>query len=297
MQPEPTIGIIGAGRAGGALALALHEAGWRVVSLYSRAPDAARSLAARIGAVAAATPVDVARGAGLVCIATPDAAIAPVCRAVAEAGGWRAGQGVIHCSGALGREALEAAARCGALTGGFHPLQTLTGPDTAGRLRGAYVALDAGPPLAETLWELAIAIGARPFALHEHDRALYHAAAVMVANYTIALYACGVRLLEIAGLPEDVQTRALLPLVRGAIASLESAAPAEALTGPLARGDVATVARHLAALARRAPELLPLYCGLGRAALELARVQGLPDDSATALARLLEGAPGEDIDG
>lgn len=297
MQPERTIGIIGAGRAGGALALALHEAGWRVVAVYSRAPDAARSLAARIGAVAAATPVDVARRAGLVFIVTPDAAIAPVCRAVAEAGGWRLGQGVVHCSGALGREALEAAAGLGALTGGFHPLQTLAGPDTARRLRGAYVALDAEPPLAETLRELATTIGARPFALDAHDRALYHTAAVMVANYTIALYACGVRLLEIAGLPEDVRARALLPLVRGAVASLESAAPADALTGPLARGDVATVARHLTALAQRAPELLPLYCGLGRVALELARAQGLPDDSAATLARLLEGAPGEDVDG
>lgn len=283
-----TIGIIGVGRAGGALAAAFAAAGYRVVALSSRAPDGARALAHHIGAIAVDAPVDVARAASLVFLATPDAAIAPVCRSIADMDGWRAGQSVVHCSGALGREALADAAEAGALTGGFHPLQTLAGLETAARLRGSYVAVDADPPLTAILHELARATGAIPFDLDARHRALYHTAAAMVANYTVALYACGVHLFKQAGLPEEVQARALLPLLRGAVESLERAAPAEALTGPIARGDDVTVARHIAALEAQAPQFLPIYCELGRVALSLART--IPEHRAQALAALLGAA-------
>ncbi|MCS6839405.1 MAG: DUF2520 domain-containing protein [Roseiflexus sp.] len=286
MHASITIGIIGAGRAGGALAAAFAAAGYRVVALSSRTPDSARALAQRIGAKAVDAPVSVARAASLVFLTTPDATITPVCRAIADMGGWRLGQCVVHCSGALGREALTDAADAGALTGGFHPLQTLAGPETATRLRGSYVAIDADPPLAAILRELAHAIGALPFDLDTQHRALYHAAAVMVANYTVALYACGVHLLKRAGVPEEVQTRALLPLLRGAVESLERAAPAEALTGPIARGDDVTVARHIAALEAHAPQVLPIYRELGRTALSLART--IPEHRAQALSALLD---------
>ncbi|MCS6940546.1 MAG: DUF2520 domain-containing protein [Roseiflexaceae bacterium] len=285
MHDSITIGIIGAGRAGGALAAAFAAAGYRVVALFSQASEGARALAQRIGATAVDAPVDVARAASLVFLATPDAAIAPVCRAIAEMGGWRVGQYVVHCSGALGREALVDAAEAGALTGGFHPLQTLAGPETAARLRGSYAAVDADPPLAAILHELARAIGAIPFDLDARHRALYHASAVMVANYTIALYACGVHLLKCAGVSDEVQAHALLPLLRGAVESLECAAPAEALTGPIARGDDVTVARHIAALKAQAPQLLPIYRELGRAALSLAL--SIPEHRRQALATLL----------
>jgi predicted short-subunit dehydrogenase-like oxidoreductase (DUF2520 family) len=286
MHDAITIGIIGAGRAGGALAAAFAAAGYRVVALSSEASDSARALAQRIGATAVDAPVDVARAASLVFLATPDAAITPVCRAIAELDGWRAGQYAVHCSGALGREALADAAEAGALTGGFHPLQTLAGPDTAARLRGAYVAVDADPPLAAILHTLARATGAIPFDFDAQHRTLYHAAAVMVANYTIALYACGMHLLENAGVPDEVQAHALLPLLRGAVEGLERATPSEALTGPIARGDDVTVARHIAALEAQAPQLLPIYRALGRVALALAR--NIPERRAQALAALLD---------
>lgn len=286
MHNPITIGIIGAGRAGGALATAFAAAGYRVVALFSRTSEGARALAQRIGAMAVDAPIEVARTANLVFLATPDAAIAPVCRAIAEMNGWRAGQYVVHCSGALGREALAEAAEAGALTGGFHPLQSLAGPETAARLRGSYVAIDADPPLAALLHELAYAIGAIPFDLDAQYRALYHAAAVMVANYTVALYACGMHLLKCASVPDEVQARALLPLLRGAVESLERAAPAEALTGPIARGDDVTVARHIAALEAQAPQWLPVYREMGRVALSLAST--VPEHRRQALATLLD---------
>ncbi|MGQ9548190.1 MAG: Rossmann-like and DUF2520 domain-containing protein [Roseiflexus sp.] len=285
MDGDITIGFIGVGRAGGALAAAFDSAGYRVVALYSRRVEVVSELAYRIGAAVVETPVAVARAADLVFLTVSDADVASVCRVVAEAGGWRAGQSVVHCSGAFGREALVDAAANGAWIGGFHPLQTLAGAKTAARLRGAYIAIDADPPLATILRTLAHTIGATPFDLDAHHRALYHAAAVMVANYTVALYACGTALLENIGLSEEVRARALLPLLRGAVESLEHAPPGAALTGPIVRGDDGTVARHIAALATHMPSLLPLYRELGRVALSL--VHHIPDHRAQALARLL----------
>jgi len=281
-----TIGFIGVGRAGGALAAAFHGAGYRVVALHSRRVECATELAHQIGAAIVETPLAVAHAADLVFLTVSDAAVTPVCRKIAADGGWRAGQCVVHCSGAFGREALVDATASGTCIGGFHPLQTLAGPETAGRLRGAYVAVDADPPLATILRALAHAIGAIPFDLDARHRALYHAAAVMVANYTVALYACGTALLENIGLPEEVRTRALLPLLRGAVESLERATPTEALTGPIARGDDVTVARHTAALKAQAPQLWPIYRELGQVALSLTR--NLPQHRAQALAALLD---------
>ena len=281
-----TIGFIGIGRAGGALAAAFHGAGYRVVALHSRSIERATELAHQIGAAVVETPVAVAHAADLVFLTVSDAAVTPVCRMIAATGGWRAGQGVVHCSGAFGREALVDAAASGAWIGGFHPLQTLAGAKTATRLRGAYIAIDADPPLATILHALAHAIGAIPFDLDARHRALYHAAAVMVANYTVALYACGTALLENVGLPEEVRAHALLPLLRGAVESLENAPPDVALTGPIVRGDDGTIARHIAALATHMPSLLPLYRELGRVALSLAH--DIPAQRAQALAALLD---------
>lgn len=292
MQQSVTIGMIGVGRAGGALIAAFAAAGYPIVALYTRSPASIRPLAEQICAPLVETPLAVAQAADLVFIVTPDALIAPWCDTIAAGGGWRAGQGVVHCSGALGREALAAAATQGAATGGFHPLQTLNGPDTAARLRGASIAIDAEGALVEQLRALAAAIGARSFDLDGRQRALYHAAAVMVANFTVTLYDCGSQLFAAIGIPEDIRDRALLPLLRGAYESLERQTPAEALTGPFARGDALTVARHTAALAERAPEVLPLYREMARATLSLARARGLPAERITALARALEVPPG-----
>jgi predicted short-subunit dehydrogenase-like oxidoreductase (DUF2520 family) len=288
MKPAVQIGIIGAGRAGGALALALARSGSRITAIGAREPAAAATLAARAGA-AAMTPAEVAARAELVFLATSDNAIAEVCATIAAAGGWRPGQRVVHCSGALGREALAAAAAQGAHTGAMHPLQTLPDAETgAARLAGSFFGIEAAEPLRAELYALAQQLGGHPFDLAGIDRAAYHAAAAIVANYSVALYAVGVELLERIGVAPGIAAPGLLALLNGAVGNLDRGAEA-ALTGPIARGDVATIAQHLAALERAAPEWISLYCALAHAALPLAQARGLSPAAAHAIGALIDG--------
>jgi predicted short-subunit dehydrogenase-like oxidoreductase (DUF2520 family) len=236
-----TVALVGPGRAGTALAGALADAGYRVVTVAGRSPEApsTREVATRLGA--SAVDVEAAgRGAALVVVATPDAAIERTAREVAPS--LEPGALVVHLSGALGLDVLAAVARvrADARIGALHPLQTLTGHESARVLRGAWAAV-AGPPevtaLAETL-------GLRPFAVDDADRARYHAAACIASNHLVALLGQVQRVSERAGVPFE----AFEPLARAAVDRAFDRGPARALTGPVARGDVTTVRAHLEAL-------------------------------------------------
>lgn len=276
MVDRPQLGFIGIGRVGGALALALHHAGYVIAALHSRTSTTARAIAQQVGAPAVESAAEVAGRADLVFITTEDSAIAPVCRQVAESAGWRSGQAVVHCAGALGREALASAAAQGASTGGLHPLQTLPSVEHGlARLPGSVFTIEAEEPLREVLYRMARDLGGHPLDLDGENRALYHAAAVFTANYTVTLFAAAVRLLEQIDVDPEMARMALLPLLRGAVDSLAQEGLPGALTGPIARGDAETVARHIQALAGGAPDLVPLYRALAAATLPLAAARGL----------------------
>lgn len=228
------LALVGPGRAGTAVATALVAAGWRVTGVAGREPAAAsvRTAAGRLGAPAGTAP-EVAAGADLVVLATPDAAIEAAAAAVAAS--VRPEALVVHLAGAHGLEVLAAVpARRGAL----HPLQTL--PDAergAARLRGAPAAV-AGDPEVEAL---ARAIGMTPFRVDDEDRAAYHAAACVASNHLVTLLA---QVSATTSVPLD----AFLPLVRATVDNVAELGPRVALTGPVARGDAATVRAHLGAL-------------------------------------------------
>ena len=149
---------------------------------------------------------------------------------------WRRGQGVVHCSGALGLEALEGAAARGAWIGRLHPLQSF--PSSAGdasRFRDITCGVEGGEPLGSELAQIVWALGARSLRLENTDHASYHAAAVLASNYVVALMSAARQAWELSGLPGEAAREALGPLLLG---SAENAArlPAEqALTGPVAR--------------------------------------------------------------
>jgi len=284
------VGFVGAGAAGGALARALAAAGVPVVAVTGKGPERAHTLAAAIPECAAVpTAQDVADRADLVVLAVPDRAIAEVCASVR----WRADAAVVHCSGAHSLDVLEPARAAGALVGGCHPLQTLTGaPEDAARLAGSVFGIEAEEPLRGMLADLVERIGGRPVFLSARDKALYHASAVLISNYTVTLAATAAGLWEAFGVDRRDGLRALLPLLQGTVANLEQHGVPNALTGPIARGDAGTLERHLNVLADYRPDLLPLYRELGRHTVPLARERdpgGAADRMADALLALLDG--------
>jgi predicted short-subunit dehydrogenase-like oxidoreductase (DUF2520 family) len=205
------------------------------------------------------------RHAELVILSVTDAAVAEVCRLAAPSVG--PGQIVIHCAGALDLEPLDSARRRGAHIGSLHPLRAVPPRSGPGILRGASAGIAAdGSGTHERLAAVALALGMVPIDV-QGSRALYHAAAVLAAGATVALFARAVEVFRLAtGAPEEMARKALLPLAAGALSQLETRRPEEVLTGPIPRGDARTVAAHRAALPR---QLLSLYDELAGAALDL----------------------------
>lgn len=280
----PKLGFIGPGTVGTALAFGLAEAGYDVVALYGRTPEPLARAVARIpSAVAAASAQGVVDAADLVFLTVPDDAIEPVANGL----DWSAATSAVHCSGAASLELLDHARQQGALVGAFHPLQSFASPEQAIKnLSGSGFAIEASDPtLEDRLSELARALGGNPLVL-EGEKALYHASAVIACNDLVTLLDAAAGLWTALGLTKEDGLRALLPLVRGTIENLEAIGLPNALTGPVARGDIGTVKRNLAALERHAPETAHLYIELARRTIPIARAKGTLDGAGER--RLLE---------
>jgi len=271
-SPKPTLAFLGTGRVGSALARRLLTQGYSIVSLYNRSMNSCYRLAEQVGAQAATRAEEATHDADLVFITTPDDAIATVCQAVADAGGWYAGQAVVHCSGALpAQEVLAPAAATGAHVGGLHPLQSFADVETAIEcLPGSYFGVEADDALRPILNAIVAAVGGHILPISPVDKTLYHASAVMACNYVVGIFGVAVHLLQNLGIPATDAEVALLPLLESTVRNLRAVGLPDALTGPLARGDVGTVDRHVRALDKHEPALGDLYRLLGRATLPLA---------------------------
>ena len=220
---------------------------------------------------------------GVVFLAVPDEAVAEVAAGIAPIKPSRR-LSFVHVSGALGLGVLDALSDHP--VGSFHPLQSFPAPRDPEAFRGITVAVDASTPsLLRRLRALAKSIGATPKRVGDEDRVLYHAAAVFASNFVDVVVAEAVRVLGELGWSEGDATRALLPLVEGAVAGIRKRGPVQALTGPIRRGDAETVTRHLQALDRldRGVE----YRMLGKIALEIAQEAGLEPVAARRMHRAL----------
>jgi predicted short-subunit dehydrogenase-like oxidoreductase (DUF2520 family) len=218
--------VIGPGRAGTALTQALASVGWPVEPIVGRDGDVA-------GAAA---------GVDVLVIATPDAVVAEVARAVQPI----ASTAVVHLAGSIGLDVLSPHERRASV----HPLVALPDADVgARRLRAGTTFAVAGDDMATQIVD---ALGGRAIEVGDDERAAYHAAAVIASNHLVALLGQAGRVAATAGVPLD----AYLDLVRTTVENVAELGPARALTGPAARGDDETIARHLAALA---PDERPTY--------------------------------------
>jgi predicted short-subunit dehydrogenase-like oxidoreductase (DUF2520 family) len=270
---ERTFALVGPGRAGTAVGLALTRAGWTCTAVAGRRADATSTRAAAAALrTRAVERADVGRAAALVIIATPDAEISAVAADIASS--LDPGALVVHLSGALGADALAPAlTRSDIEIGALHPLQSLPNAEVgAARLAGSWCALQGG----DRVTDLAAALQLRPFRLDGDRRRLYHAAASVASNHLVALLGQLERLAATSGVPFE----AFVALARATLDNVTELGPAAALTGPVARGDADTVAEHLAALPS---DETATYRALAREALRLsgrddARLEALLDE-------------------
>lgn len=268
---RPTIAIIGPGRAGSALGRALHGAGYTIAAIGGRNAESVSTLAQELGSHACPTPAAALDLANLTILAVPDDVIGSVAAEMARSLGPARTKAAVHLSGAQDRSPLQPLAGAGLQIGVFHPLQTFRrGIEAASNVSGSYIGVDADPPLRTQLDAMIADVGGHPFDLAGVDRALYHAAAVFAANYPVMLVAEAVALARQAGLDGETAQWGMTTLLAGAVANLKNSSPDEALTGPAARGDLGTIARHLEAL-NHDPELQRLYQLLAERAMKLAR--------------------------
>jgi len=268
---DQPVAIAGAGAVAQALGRLLVDRGARVTAVGSRDRTHALQAAGFIGGGALATTYsDLPWYARHILVAVSDRAIETVAGELAAAG---LDDGVaVHTCGALGPEVLAALARQDVSCGLLHPLQTVTGGEQGVRdIPGCRFAVAGDAPAVEWAeWVVRLA-GGVPLRIREESLSAYHAAAVMAGNYIVGLLDAAVILMRNAGVDEREALDALAPLARASLENTLAAGPAKALTGPIARGDAATVRAHLRAAEKAWPGVARLYRGAGLHVLELAR--------------------------
>ena len=288
--------IIGAGRLGTALGLALKAAAANIEVVAAKRPLAARRAAEAFGPKTLAlsalqlsklTPSQHARldRCSLVLITTPDDNIAPVAKQLAaifkpkpvrsrdHKSGPPARRAVLHTSGALASDILEPLRSAGFAVGSLHPLVSISESRSgAESFTQAFFSVE-GDPAAVRVGRLIVrGLGGESFTIDSSRKALYHAAAVIASPHMTALLDIAVEMLVLCGLSTTRARRILLPLVQSTLANLTTQDPARALTGTFKRGDVSTVQKHLAALgAANLPQALAAYIVLGQRSISLAK--------------------------
>lgn len=295
LQTDWPLAIIGPGKVGTAIGVLAAGAGWPLAAVAGGGLGRAQQAAEAIGhGIAALSPAEAAKAGKLILLTVPDGAIQAVCEQLAGGGAFSPGCVVAHCCGALGSEALSAARNVGCHVGSFHPLQTFpTVASAIAHLGGTWCFCEGDSAAMVLLTRLAEAIGARAVPIGSAGKALYHAAGVTASNYLVALMDAAARMAELAGVDRATWTAAVEPLVRATVDNVFQLGPAEALTGPIQRGDAGTVRRHLRALDRCDPAVRDLYAAGGRYTVELALRSGSIDaDTAAALMDILKAPPG-----
>jgi len=277
------VAVIGAGRMGQGIALALSRSGASVTLLGRRPKSVPAPLIVQVEDWAGGC-----RTADVILIATPDGVIRSVAKRLASEACISGQQTVLHLSGLLDLDALGPLQGAAGGCGSFHPLQTVSDPVAAPeRLRGAYAGVEGDEAALSAGEALAGLLGMTPVRIPSGAKAAYHVGATLVANYTVALMGMAVRLAEAAGVPQDLASKIYLPLLHGAAMNLDRFTPAEALTGAIRRGDTATVRAHLAALPLQDRAL---YVVVGLEALALARQAGLEEEAAASVESVLRAA-------
>ncbi len=275
---KPSFCIVGAGVVGTAVAKLLVDKGYPLVGVASRKIATAEQMARDFGVPATQFPWEITKEAQVVFLTTPDKEIEQVCTTIQNGGGFSPGVLVIHMSGALTSDVLAAAKASEALVMSLHPLQSFARVEEAvTNLPGSVFSIEGDLEAQELGFQLISDLGGQGFVIAKANKAIYHGAAVIAANYLVALTQLSTAMLGEIGIPPAQGTQALVPLMEGVLKNIKALGPAQALTGPIARGDIGTVAKHLESLAQLPNDYLEIYQKLGNYTVGIALEKGSID--------------------
>lgn len=281
--------IIGVGRLGGALALALSKKGYRIRELVSRNKEKAEKIANLI------TPKPTILGdnelekvsAAVIFITTQDSEIQTVADELAEK--LENLPFIFHTSGSRSSKILSRLSDEGFEVASFHPLVSFSDSiNSVDNFKDAFVCVEGDSEAVLIAKQIVIDLGGNHFSIEPKFKTLYHASAVTACGHLVALLSDAIDMLSKCGVEKQQAQEILLPLVKSTINNLSTQTPAEALTGTFARGDVETLQEHLRTLRENvSDELLDVYLLLGSQSLELARQNGVSEDLIRTMKKLL----------
>ena len=262
--------IIGVGNLGGALAIALANAGWQVDQLVVRDDKIARKIKRKILSEARITRISNLDhiNSPIVFLTVDDPQISTVAASIAAM--IKPGQIVYHTSGSLSSSVLTELKGSGASVGSLHPLTSISDPFVgAGQFRGSYFCLEGDPSAVRMGEKLVRSLGGKSFSVETEKKALYHAAAVVAAGHVTALFDSANQMMQLSGLDMRTAKKVLLPLLQSTVSNLETQSPEEALTGTFARLDIEAFRRHLSSFDNVPERLVHIYLELGERSLDL----------------------------
>ncbi|GAB4264769.1 Rossmann-like and DUF2520 domain-containing protein [Thermincola ferriacetica] len=275
------VAVVGAGKVGTAMALLLQAKGFEICGIAGRNPTTVQETAKRLGTCGTLVPAQITKIADLIFITTPDRLIEEVCLQIRQDNGFGPGQVVVHMSGAMPAGALGPAKEAGAYVLSVHPLQSFADVEQAIRnLPGSFFALEGDREALPVGMEIVKAVGGEYFLLETKYKPMYHMGAAVASNFLVAVLHWAIKIYQQLGMTQKEAINALWPLVNGSLKNISALGPVQALTGPIARGDLSTLKKHLQALGDYQPENEVLYKVLGLYTARIAREKGSIDDTA-----------------
>jgi len=296
-KSKPSVSVIGSGRLGTALAIALSSSGYPIQAVVARRRTIARKaavLVSRHTLALKASELDLLPASRIVFLTTPDDEIANTAQRLADSQRISLkGSIVLHTSGALSSDVLEPLSAIGFQVGSLHPLVSVSDPRTGPtNLQGAFYCIEGDAAATRVARAIVRDLKGRSFSIYSSNKPLYHAAAVMASGHVVALFDLATEMLVQCGLDPGKARRVLRPLLESTVNNLLTSDPATALTGTFARGDLATVHRHLSAFGRHGLLVaLNVYRALGVHALVLTKKNGVDPQILDKISKALESFP------
>jgi predicted short-subunit dehydrogenase-like oxidoreductase (DUF2520 family) len=274
------IGFIGAGKVGIAFGVYLKSKGFEISGYYSRSPASSIKAAELTASRHFMDYTKLSSESDIIFITTGDGEIKGVCDLLALSGALKKGQIVAHMSGALSSEVLKSARDRECWVYSLHPIQSFASLENALKnLPDTYFSIEGDVEKDSRLEELIAKTGNLCFRIAPNDKALYHAATCIFSNFLVALLDEGLQYLNSIGINPREGFSAMLPLIMGTLSNIELLGTANALTGPIARGDSSTIANHMENIELHLPQSLEFYRAMSLKTLQVAKLSKLVDEN------------------